>query len=107
MSLITNRSFLYFNCISLDVILKILLASGEWLNACVAVERMFTVIKGPNFNRRKSKKIPSIFLLTILTHIHDPIHRKLIDEHRIWCFVEYSSSVNTYNFVSFSNSFFN
>jgi hypothetical protein len=107
MSLITNRSFLYFNCISLDVILKIVLSSSEWLNASVAIERMFTVIQGASFSKTKSKKVSkwvilSIFILTILTHIHDPIHRELIDdfdidEHRIWCFVKYSSSVNIYN----------
>jgi hypothetical protein len=78
MSLITNRSFLYLNCISLDVILKIVLSSSEWLNASVAIERMFTVIQGASFSKTKSKKVSkwvilSIFLLTILTHIHDPI----------------------------------
>jgi len=46
MSLITNRSFLYFNCISIDITLRILLSLSEWLNACVAFERMISVIKG-------------------------------------------------------------
>ncbi|CAF3631381.1 unnamed protein product [Adineta steineri] len=107
MSLITNRSFLYFNCITIDVSFKILLASNEWLNACVAIERMVSASKGTSFNKKKSRKISkwviiSVFILTILTHIHDPLHRKLIDdmatdEQRIWCFVKYSGSVNIYN----------
>jgi hypothetical protein len=107
MSLITNRSFLYFNCILVDVILKILLSSNELLNACVAFERMISVIKGPHYDRQKSKKISkwiilSVFIFTIVTHIHDPIHRELIDdidmdENRIWCFIKYSSSINIYN----------
>jgi len=107
MSLITNRSWLIFNCKSVDFILKILLASSEWLNACVAFERMISVSKGTSFNKTKSKKyskwvIPSIFLLTIITQIHDPIYRQLIDdsdadEKRIWCFVQYSHSVRSYN----------
>jgi hypothetical protein len=40
----------------------------------------------------------------MLTHIHDPLHRELIedfdiDEKRIWCFVRYSSSVGIYNSI--------
>jgi hypothetical protein len=53
MSLITNRSFLYVNCISVDVIRKILLALSEWLNACVAFDRMISVAKGPRFDKNK------------------------------------------------------
>jgi len=107
MSLINNRSFLYFNCLSIDASLRILLASNEWLNACVAFERMIYVIEGISFHRRKSQTVSkwivvSVFILTIITHIHDPIHRQLIDdididEKRIWCFVRYSSSVEIYN----------
>ena len=46
MALITNRSFLNFNCVTTDMILKVLFTSGEWLNACMAAERMLIVIKG-------------------------------------------------------------
>ncbi|CAF3392764.1 unnamed protein product [Rotaria sp. Silwood1] len=53
MSLINNRSILYFNCISIDVILKIFLSSSEWLNACVAIERIISIMKGVHFNRKK------------------------------------------------------
>jgi hypothetical protein len=112
MLLITNRSFLIFNCIAIDFILKILLASSEWLNACVAVERMISVVKETKFSRKKSRYfakwvILGVFIVTIFTHIHDPIHRRLIedfdgDEQRTWCFVRYSSSVGTYNsFITF------
>ncbi|CAF4641175.1 unnamed protein product [Rotaria sp. Silwood1] len=107
MSLINNRSLLTFNCISIDFVLKVLLASSEWLNACVAVERMISVIHYTSFNKKRSKQlaklvISSVFLVTIITQIHDPIHRQLIDdtdddEQRIWCFVEYSSSIGIYN----------
>jgi hypothetical protein len=107
MSLITNRSFLYFNCISIDITLRILLSFSQWLNACVAFERMISVIKGSRFDRKKSRKFSKwigvmVFIFTIITHIHDPIHRKLIDdfdidEKRIWCFIKYSSSINICN----------
>jgi hypothetical protein len=95
------------SCKSIDYLLKVLLASSEWLNACVAIERMISVTKGANFNKRKSKNISkwmilSIFILTTLTQIQDPIYRQLIDdsdadEQRIWCFVQYSISVRSYN----------
>jgi hypothetical protein len=72
---------------------KVLLASSEWLNACVAFERMISVSKDISFNKAKSKQysrwvIPLVFLLTTLTQIHDPIYRQLIydanaDEQRI------------------------
>jgi hypothetical protein len=107
MSLIQNRDILLFNCIILDVTIKILLSSNEWLNSCVAIERMISVIKGVPFQKRKSQKISKwiiiiVFIVTIITHIHDPLHRQLIDdididEKRIWCFVRYSSSIEIYN----------
>jgi hypothetical protein len=107
MSLINNRMFIKFNCVSLDFTLKVLLASNEWLNACVAIERMISVLKNIRFDKKKSKDISKwviiiVFVFVILTHIHDPIHRELIDdldidEQRIWCLVQYSSSVNIYN----------
>ncbi|CAF1074452.1 unnamed protein product [Adineta steineri] len=107
MEIIQNRSLLLFNCITNDVALKVLLALNEWLFACVAIERCINVIQGVNFNKGKSKRvakwvIPSLFLIIILSYIHDPIYRELIDdqdedEHRVWCFVQYSSSMNIYN----------
>ncbi|CAF2850740.1 unnamed protein product [Rotaria sp. Silwood2] len=107
MSLINNRSLLMFNCMSMDFLLKVLLASSEWLNACVAIERMISVTKGTRFNKQRSKQLAksvifSVFFFSIITQIHDPIHRQLIDdidddEQRIWCFVEYSYSVRIYN----------
>jgi hypothetical protein len=114
MSSISNRSFLNINCILVDVRLRIVLSVSEWLNACVATERMVNVIKGTRFDKKQSRKISKwiifiLFILIILTHIHDPIHRELIDdididEHRIWCFIKYSSSVNIYNsFVTLFN----
>ena len=106
-SLITNRFYLYLNCISLDFILRIVLSSSEWLNASVAMERIFSVIRRTRFNKKTSQKVSKwiisiIIPMPILTHLHDPLHHQLIDdfdidEHRIWCFVEFSSSLNIYN----------
>jgi hypothetical protein len=105
---LTNRSFLVFSCIVTDGSLKALLATNEWLNACVAIERMFSVLKGVSFNKFKSKRIAKsisfiILLLTICTYLHDPFKRELIDdfdtdEKRTSCFVRYSSSLDIYKF---------
>lgn len=107
MLVLTDRALLMTNCVSLDFILKTLLVSSEWFNALVAVERMISVIQKAGFNRRKSKRIAKwviviLFICITLTHIHDPIHRQLIDDYdgdekRTWCFARYSSAVNNYN----------
>jgi hypothetical protein len=88
-----------------DVLLRILLSSGDWLNACVAIERAFTAIQGLIFNKSKSVftakcVTPSIFILIILSYIHDPISRQLFDdedEQRIWCIVKYSPKLRIYD----------
>lgn len=107
MEIIQNRSVLFFNCLIIDFILKVLLSFNEWLIAYVAIERLLAVIRGVRFDKVKSRKmvkwiVPIILLLTILSHIHDPIHRQIIDdldgdEKRVWCFVQYSPSMNIYN----------
>ncbi len=57
MSLIMNRYFANISYILIDVILKIVLSWNEWLNACVSIERMISVIKGTAFDKNKSLKI--------------------------------------------------
>ncbi|CAF3771290.1 unnamed protein product [Rotaria socialis] len=74
---------------------------------------MVSVIVGTLFNKQKSRKlsksiISSVFIVTIITQIHDPIHRQLIDdidedERRIWRLTKYSYSSQIYN--SFINLF--
>jgi hypothetical protein len=85
----------------------------QWLNACVAFERTFTVIKGVNFNKKKSKqtaKYVMIILIIIIigSSIHDPIYRRLIEEEnddgkRIWCIVTYPNKLQIFD--SFINPF--
>ncbi|CAF3952202.1 unnamed protein product [Rotaria sp. Silwood1] len=107
MAFIHNRILLKFFCVFTDGTLRILSASYDWLNACVSIERLLTVRKGAIFNKEKSRKISKrvifiILLLTTLTHLHDPLHRRLtddfdIDEKRTWCFVQYSSLLDQFN----------
>ncbi|CAF4676202.1 unnamed protein product [Rotaria socialis] len=68
---------------------------------------MVSVIVGTRFNKQKSRKlsksiISSVFIVTIITQIHDPIHRQLIDdidedERRIWRLTKYSYSSQIYH----------
>ncbi|CAF1379996.1 unnamed protein product [Rotaria sordida] len=107
MSIITNRSILSINCKSIEIILKSGLTSTEWLNACVSIERMFNIMSGISFNKTASRIIAKrvifiVIILTLITHIHDPIKRQLIDDldgdqQRIWCLSQYSSTLTIYN----------
>jgi hypothetical protein len=83
----------------------------RWLNGCIAVERAFNIIKGINFNKKKSQKITKytinfLVLLTISTTIYDPIYRRLVEDNnnndddeqkRIWCIVSYSKHLLVFN----------
>ncbi|CAF3844737.1 unnamed protein product [Adineta steineri] len=108
MKIIENEFQLLFACKSIDMILKSLLASNEWMVACVAIERTINTISGPKFNKIKSKKLAKwiivfVISLTFISHFHDPYYRELIkdidgDDQRIWCFVRYPSFVYNYNY---------
>jgi hypothetical protein len=108
MTIISNRSFLLFQCHSIDFILRICLCMDQWLNACVAMERAITTIKGALFNKKKSKKsakyvIVILLIIIIGSFIYDPIYRRLIDEEddanekRIWCIVTYPSNIKIFD----------
>jgi hypothetical protein len=82
--------------------------ANEWLNAVVIVERAFIVIKGVHFDGKKTKRtakfiIPLLLIFIILTNIHDPLHRQLIDdteEQRVWCTVSYSENVQLFDSIT-------
>ncbi|CAF4152073.1 unnamed protein product, partial [Adineta steineri] len=112
MNLITNRSFIDFNCKSTDVLLKIFLCFGDWLNACTAIERAFATLQGPYFSKAKSKNIakkiiPIVLSLITISYIYDPISRQLFDdedEKRTWCIVKYSISLTIFDkFINLSH----
>jgi hypothetical protein len=104
---ISNRLFLTIQCRSMDFILRFLISAGDWLNACVATERMINISRGINFNKTKSIRaakwtIGIVYLFTFCTHIHDPIYRHLIDdeeEKRTWCVTKYPSHIQIYDWM--------
>ncbi|CAF4247034.1 unnamed protein product [Rotaria sp. Silwood2] len=57
LSILTNRSYITLNCTILDMILKVLVTSNDWLYEFVALERVVIVIKGVRFNKVKSKQM--------------------------------------------------
>ncbi|CAF4465596.1 unnamed protein product [Rotaria magnacalcarata] len=78
---------------------------SNWLNAFVALERMVTVVRGVNFNKKRSKSIarwtvrllPFVILSTLS---HEFVYRGLFDdyeEQRIWCVFRYSRSIEKYS----------
>ena len=120
MTIISNRSFLQIQCVSLDFILRVCLSMDQWLNACVAMERTMTTIKGTSFDRKKSRQaarrvILILFIVVVGSCIHDPINRHLLDEKnddddddvkRTWCIVRYTSNLEFYNRFMYTFHFF-
>ena len=64
MALITNQKIIQINCILMEYIVRSLVATGDWLSACVAIERMLVVIKGVNFDQTKSKQKARWIIIT-------------------------------------------
>ncbi|CAF4150770.1 unnamed protein product [Rotaria sp. Silwood2] len=100
-----HRCILHGGCVLLEIALKFFLHMSNWLNACVAIERMFTVYKGIHFDKNYSKYIarwtirflPFIILSPLS---HEFIYRGLFDDHeeqRIWCVFRYSQSIEQYS----------
>jgi hypothetical protein len=120
MTIISNRSFLSVQCHSIDFLLRFGLYMDQYLNACVAIERVYTIIKGASFSKKKSKRTAKyvIILLVIViggTCLHDPVFRDLIDEEnhddednvkRTWCIVNYGSTLQIYNSILNTIHFF-
>jgi hypothetical protein len=104
---ITNRSFLYVQCVSLDFFLRICLNTDQWLSACVAMERAMTVSKGVRVDKKKTKRVAKFVIVVLIflivgSTVHDPIYRRLVEEDddnakRIWCVVSYPISLQTFN----------
>ena len=102
-----NHTFLSAYCFSGDFLLQSLLTSGDWLTACVAIERGFTAFRGAKFNQKRSIQVArwiiiTVLLISFISMVHDPIHRQLINdeqEQRIWCIVRYSSGMKIYNSI--------
>lgn len=107
MGTISNQAFLSLNCILLDFFIKSFVNMSDWLSACVGIERTVATYQENRFNKIKAKKIAKwviiiVCIVTITTNLQDPFHRSLIndkEEHRTWCIVQYSPSIQIFNVV--------
>jgi hypothetical protein len=109
--LVTQIGVVYneFSCMFFDFLLYLLLAFCDWLTACVACERTVSVLKGTSFDKKKSVKVvkfvvPSIFMILILTSVHQVFNRTLISDPRSdtrqWCVIRYRQPwLQTYEIV--------
>jgi len=120
MEIITNDTFFYIQCHSIDFLLRICLQMDQWLNACIALERIITAIQGAHFDKKQSRKVAKfiiifLYLIMIGTSLHDPIYRDIVDEKdesednqkgRKWCIVRYDQSLRTYDYIIHTMHFF-
>ncbi|CAF1340785.1 unnamed protein product [Rotaria sordida] len=67
-SIITNYYFLKSNCLCLDMFMKSFLAIGDWLNACVSIERTLAIRLEISFNK------------SFVSFIYDSVHRRLLED---------------------------
>jgi hypothetical protein len=82
MNISTSLSVLRQGCVSIEPILKLFVYLDSWLNACVAIERAINVIKGVNFDQKKSKRIARWIIIILPFFImgtitHEPLYREL------------------------------
>jgi hypothetical protein len=99
------RNVLKGNCFGIEPLLKLFLYIDTWLNACVAIERTVTAIRGGGFNKQLSRKIAvwiiAILALTIIgLFIPQAIYLYIFDdemEERSWCVVTYVKWLATYS----------
>ncbi|CAF1121069.1 unnamed protein product [Adineta ricciae] len=118
MNILSNKLFLLVQCHSADFLLRVLINAEQWFNACVAIERAVTSIKGPSFNKIKSRQIAKhmIFIVLIInigTVVHDALFRELIEEEnedekhtRVWCIAKYPRALQTFNSAMYIFHFF-
>ena len=107
LNIITNRTLLQIGCVSIEPLLKIFLFTDSWFNACVAIERGYTVFKGLTFHKLTSRQVAKrviclLPVLIVLSLLHEPIYRDLFDdeeEHRTWCVNQYSPYLQYYNSI--------
>ncbi|CAF1562058.1 unnamed protein product, partial [Adineta steineri] len=57
MNPLINRNILRAGCLVFEPLLRLFLNMSNWLNTCVAIERVISVLQGINFNKQRSKCI--------------------------------------------------
>ena len=103
----SRHSVLRVGCLFIEPILKLFLIMGNWLHACVAIERSINVFKGIYFSRSASKCAARwiIFCLPLFilgADVHESLYRDLFndqEEQRVWCVSIYSRANHAFSTV--------
>jgi len=79
--------FMIIQCYSLDYLIQVCMCLNQWLNACVAVERVVTTMRGAKFKKKTSRKAAKCVLIllciiTMISLIQDPISRLVFIDDR-------------------------
>ncbi|UJR24256.1 hypothetical protein I4U23_027223 [Adineta vaga] len=112
--IIQNSALNYYQCKSLDYILRVCLNWSDWLDLFVTIDRALRVIQGLKFHENRNKKRAkyttiSLFVLSSISNIQEIFYHDLIDddiEKRTWCITRYSLFIQKYNIISQSLHFF-
>lgn len=96
---VENRLVARWSCIVLEYFITVCPMHFDWLNACVAVERCVSRIRGASFNRSSCVHVAEciVFLLialVLLSAWYEPFIRQLIDKPRsttlhTWCVTKF------------------
>ncbi|CAF1238873.1 unnamed protein product [Adineta ricciae] len=98
------RVILITNCRCIEILLKLFLFTDSWLNACVAIERTYSIHRGLYFDQFKSRKaakwvIGFILILNTGALIPQFIFLHVFQdeiEERSWCVVRYTNWIQIY-----------
>jgi hypothetical protein len=93
------------NCRIIEPGLKLITYIDNWLNACVAWERMYAVRKAVHFDKHRSRRTARfliIFVLVVNAGLYVLQTKELHvytdkTEERYWCVVHYSSFIRIYS----------
>ena len=104
-SLLSPFSITWINCRVIEPLLKIVIYTDNWLNACVAIERVVSTLQGITFNKRKSKwvaerMIPFMCVINAVLLVPQQIYLYIYNdtrEGRAWCVTSYSRWLQIYS----------
>ena len=113
-SLPSRHIIMVGNCLVTEPLLKLVIYTDNWLNACVAIERAVAALQGISFNKNKSKQIAkSVVLLVcvviVVLFLPQLIHLRIyndIREERAWCVTSHSRWLQIYSSATIFLHFF-
>ncbi|CAF1384324.1 unnamed protein product [Adineta steineri] len=108
-----HRSLAIASGFAIEIPLKVFLFMDNWLSACVAIERVYTVVKRMSFNKKKSRKVakyvicclPIIIVALMIPQLINLVEFDDEKEDRTWCLMRYRVWLRIYNLTLISFHF--